>query len=181
MLFLVSALKTGTASVCFIGCFIMGMKGMSREKVETNKFVIHSVDFFLMILSMITIILFIFGLYTVSRNSAEAAKLIMGGEYTLFWGLAVVVGILVPFCLEIYELLPHFVDHTALREHNPWISGVTTVAVLAEVCASVCDRLCRAGNFIYHILMPYLVYLVFHCLSCTVRRTQRLQSFILCG
>ena len=132
MLFLVSALKTGTASVCFIGCFVLGMKGMSHEKVETNKFVIHSVDFFLMILSMITIILFIFGLYTVSRNSAEAAKLIMGGEYTfLFWGIAVVIGILFPFCLEVYELLPHFVDHAALREHNPWISGIATVAVLA--------------------------------------------------
>lgn len=131
MLFLVSALKTGTASVCFVGCFVKGLQGMSREKIETNKFVIHSVDFFLMILSMITIFLFILGLYTTPHNSQEAARLIMGGEFTfLFWGLAVVVGILIPFALVVYELIPHFTHHTVLREHNPWISGVATLAVL---------------------------------------------------
>ncbi len=131
MLFLVSALKTGAASVCFIGCFIKGLGGMPREKVETNKFVIHSIDFFLMILSIIAVLLFVFGLYTSSRSSAEAAGLIMGGEFTtLFWGLAVVVGILLPLSLELYELIPHFVSRKALREHNPWISGVVTVSVL---------------------------------------------------
>jgi formate-dependent nitrite reductase membrane component NrfD len=131
MLFLVSALKTGTASICLIGCFIKGFRGMTREQIETNKFMIHSIDFVLMILSIIAILLFIFGLYTSSRSSVEAAGLIMGGEFTfLFWGLAVVVGVLVPLCLEVYELLPHFISRTAMREHNPWLSGVVTLSVL---------------------------------------------------
>lgn len=131
MLFLVSALKTGTASICLYGCFIKGFGGMSQEKMETNKFMVHSLDFVLMVLAIITIFLFIFGLYISPRSSIGAAQLIMGGPYTLhFWGLVVVLGILIPLCLEIYELLPHFVRQAAMREHNPWISGVITVSVL---------------------------------------------------
>ncbi len=132
MLFLVSALKTGTASICLIGCVVKGIGGMSREQIETNKFVIHSIDFFLMILSIIAILLFVFGLYAAPRSSVEAAGLIMGGEFTfLFWGLAVVVGVLFPLSLEVYELIPHFISHVAMREHNPWISGAVTASVLA--------------------------------------------------
>lgn len=131
MLFLVSALKTGTASICLYGCFIKGFGGMSQEKMETNKFMIHSLDFVLMVLAIITIFLFIFGLYISPRSSLGAAQLIMGGPYTLmFWGLVVVLGILIPLVLEIYELLPHFVRQAAMAKHNPWISGVITISVL---------------------------------------------------
>jgi len=132
MLFLVSALKTGTASICMVGCVVKGFGGMSREQIETNKFVIHSIDFFLMILSIIALALFVFGLYTSSRSSLEAAGLIMGGEFTfLFWGVAVVIGVLFPLSLELYELIPHFIRRSAMREHNPWISGAVTLSVLA--------------------------------------------------
>ncbi len=132
MLFLVSALKTGTASICLVGCVVKGIGGMTREQIETNKFIIHSIDFFLMILSIIAILLFVFGLYAAPRSSVEAAGLIMGGEFTfLFWGIAVAVGILLPLFLEVYELIPHFISHVAMRAHNPWISGVVTLSVLA--------------------------------------------------
>ncbi len=131
MLFLVSALKTGTASICLVGCFIKGFGGMSREEIETNKFMVHSIDFVLMTLSIIAVLLFIFGLYSSPRSSVEAARLIMGGEFTfLFWGLVVGLGILFPLALEVYELIPHFIKHVALREHNPWISGAVTASVL---------------------------------------------------
>jgi formate-dependent nitrite reductase membrane component NrfD len=132
MLFLVSALKTGSAAICFIGCFIQGFRGMSRKEIETNKFMIHSIDFILMILSCIAVLLFIFGLYSSSRSSVEAAHLIMGGEYTfLFWGIAVGLGIVIPLVLEVPELVPHFIKRAALRDYNPWFSGIITLAVLA--------------------------------------------------
>jgi formate-dependent nitrite reductase membrane component NrfD len=131
MLFLVSALNTGAASICLIGCFIKGFDGMTRERIETDKFMIHSIDFFLMVLSIIALLLFVFGLYTSSRSSQEAAVLIMGGEFTfLFWGLVVVIGVLLPLSLEVYELIPHFISHRAMREHNPWISGAVALSVL---------------------------------------------------
>jgi formate-dependent nitrite reductase membrane component NrfD len=127
MLFLVSALKTGTSSICLIGCFFKGFGGRNLEHIEANKKVVHSIDFVLMILSIITILLFVFGLYSSPRSSGEAAGLIMGGQFTfLFWGLVVVVGTLLPLCLELYEMF----RASAVR-HNPWISGVVTLSVLA--------------------------------------------------
>src|SRR4030042_6329488 len=131
MLFLISAMMTGSASICFVGCFIKGFRGMSRENVNTNKFIIHSIDFTLMVFSIIAVFLFILGLYVSPRSSAEAVYLIMGGEFTLlFWTLVVGVGILLPLALEVYELIPHYIWQMELREHNPWISGIITTSVL---------------------------------------------------
>jgi formate-dependent nitrite reductase membrane component NrfD len=131
MLFLLSALKTGAASICFIGCFIKGFGGMSQEEIKTNKFIIHAIDFTLMVFSVIAVFLFVLGLYVSPRSSVEAAHLIMGGDFTfLFWVIAVGVGILFPMVLEAYELIPHFIRRVQFREHNPWISGITAVSVL---------------------------------------------------
>ena len=131
MLFLVSALKTGTASICLAGCFLKGLGGMNRDKMETSRFMIPSIDLTLVILSIIAILLFIFGLYTSPLSSVGAASLIMGGEYTfLFWGLAVVVGVFLPLSFQVYELIPHVVSRTGMRDHNLWVSGVATVSVL---------------------------------------------------
>ena len=35
-----------------------------------------------------------------------------------------------PYALEVYELIPHYIEHVELRDHNPWISGVITISVL---------------------------------------------------
>ncbi|OGP68214.1 MAG: hypothetical protein A2170_14495 [Deltaproteobacteria bacterium RBG_13_53_10] len=131
MLFLISAMMTGSAAICFVGCFIIGFRGMTRENVNTNKFMIHSVDFTLMVFSIIAIFLFILGLYVSPRSSVAAVHVIMGGEFTLlFWILVVGVGVILPLCLEVYELIPHYIVHVELREHNPWISGIITTSVL---------------------------------------------------
>jgi formate-dependent nitrite reductase membrane component NrfD len=131
MLFLISAMMTGSAAICFVGCFIKGFRGMSRENVNTNKFMIHSIDFTLIIFSIIAVFLFILGLYVSPRSSAAAVHLIMGGEFTLlFWTLVVGVGILIPLAFEVYELIPHYIKQVELREHNPWISGIITTSVL---------------------------------------------------
>ena len=131
MLFLISAMMTGSAAICFVGCFIKGFRGMTRENINTNKFMIHSIDFTLMVFSMIAVFLFILGLYVSPRSSVAAVHLIMGGEFTLlFWILVVGVGILLPLAFEVYELIPHYIGHVELREHNPWISGIITTSVL---------------------------------------------------
>jgi formate-dependent nitrite reductase membrane component NrfD len=132
MVFLVSALKTGTASICLIGYFFKGFGGKNLEQIEANKKVIHSIDFVLMVLFIITILLFVFGLYTSPGSSVEAARLIMGGQFTfLFWGLVMAVGTLLPLFLELYEIMPRSVSHVSKVRHNPWISVVVTVSVLA--------------------------------------------------
>jgi formate-dependent nitrite reductase membrane component NrfD len=131
MLFLISAMMTGSAAICFVGCFVKGFRGMSRENINTNKFMIHSIDFTLMVFSIIAVFLFILGLYVSPRSSVAAVHLIMGGEFTfLFWFFVVGIGILVPLSLEVYELIPHYIQQVELREHNPWISGIITTSVL---------------------------------------------------
>jgi len=104
---------------------------MSPENVRTNKFMIHSIDFTLIVFSIIATFLFILGLFVAPRSSVEAVHLIMGGRFTLaFWILNVGVGILLPLALEVYELIPHYIENVELREHNPWISGIITTSVL---------------------------------------------------
>ena len=102
MLFLISAMMTGSASICFVGCFIRGFRGMSRENVNTNKFMIHSIDFTLMVFfSVIAVFLFILGLYVSPRSSSAAVRLIMGGPFTLlFW-----ISLLPPVYLNISSSL----------------------------------------------------------------------------
>ncbi len=131
MLFLISAMMTGSAAICFIGCFIKGFWGMSRETINTNKFMIHSIDFTLMVFAIISVTLFVLGLYVSPRNSPEAVHLIMGGPFTLlFWVVVVGIGILIPFAFEVYELIPHYIEQVELREHKPWVSGIITLSVL---------------------------------------------------
>lgn len=130
MIFLLSAMLSGTASICFVGCFLKG-RGMSRERINTNKFLIHSFDFTLIVFSLIGVLLFILGLYVSPRSSAEAVRIIMGGIFTYpFWVLVVGIGLVVPFVLEVYELIPHYIRHVELREHKPWISGLITTCIL---------------------------------------------------
>jgi formate-dependent nitrite reductase membrane component NrfD len=132
ILFLVSALKTGTSSICLIGYFFGGFGEKNLEKIEANKKVIHVIDFVLMVLSIIAILLFVFGLYSSPRSSEEAVGLIMGGQFTfLFWGLVVVVGTLFPFALELYEMIHRAGKDATPARHSPWISGLVTLSVLA--------------------------------------------------
>jgi formate-dependent nitrite reductase membrane component NrfD len=131
MLFLISAMMTGSASICFVGCFIKGFRGMSREQINTNKFMIHSIDFTLMVFSIIAIFLYILGLYVSPRSSAEAVHLIMGGEFTLlFWVFVVGVGIVFPLIVVVNELLPYFNERSRDTEHKLWLTGLVTVSVL---------------------------------------------------
>jgi formate-dependent nitrite reductase membrane component NrfD len=130
MIFLLSAMLTGTASICFVGCFLKG-KVVSHEEINTQKFLIHSFDFTLIVFSMIGISLFILGLYVSPRSSAEAVKIIMGGFFTYpFWILVVGIGLVVPFLLEVYELMPHYITRDEMREHRPLISGLISMCIL---------------------------------------------------
>ncbi len=131
MLFLLSSMKTGSASICFVGCFILGFRGNDPGPINTNKFMINSIDFTLTVFFIIAVFLFILGLYVSPRSSVAAVHLIMGGEFTfLFWTFVVGVGILLPLALGVYELIPHYIEQVELREHNPWISGIITTSVL---------------------------------------------------
>jgi formate-dependent nitrite reductase membrane component NrfD len=132
MLFLISALKTGTASISLAGYLIRKFGHAKQHEQKTGTFIIPSLDMALMLLSIIAITLFILGLYVSPLNSADTAGLIMGGEFTfLFWGFVVVIGIFLPLVLEVYELAPNLKNATPKYGHPSWIAGITTLSVLA--------------------------------------------------
>lgn len=127
MLFLISALKTGMAAICVAGWFFKGFRG---EKMHETGFV-RSVDSVLIALSVVAIALYIFGLYTSVQSASEAVALIMGGEFTvLFWGMVVVVGILIPLFYKAYEFMPGPTGNGILVRHNGLVSGLVTVSAL---------------------------------------------------
>jgi formate-dependent nitrite reductase membrane component NrfD len=131
LLFLLSAVKTGTASISLIGHFFSGFRGMRSEEIKANMFMINSVDLILMVFSIIAVFLYIFGFYISTRSTVEAVHLIMGGEFTLlFWVFVVGVGIVFPLIVVVYELLPHFNERLRDTEHKLWLTGVVTVSVL---------------------------------------------------
>jgi formate-dependent nitrite reductase membrane component NrfD len=71
-------------------------------------------DLAFLAVELLLIGLLVIGLLTASAAHAEAAKLILGGPYTLiFWGGIVLVGILVPLALQALEL-GHRIRHTVV-------------------------------------------------------------------
>jgi formate-dependent nitrite reductase membrane component NrfD len=131
LLFLLSAMKTGIASILLVGFILIGFKKMKQEEMDASKLLIHFTDLMLVALCIIGVFLFIFGLCVSTRSSCEAAKLIMGGEFTLpFWLLVVGVGMLLPLAIEVYELIPYCNRHAEPIEHSPWISVIFATSVL---------------------------------------------------
>jgi formate-dependent nitrite reductase membrane component NrfD len=71
-------------------------------------------DVILLAIELVLLALLILGLVTSSASHVEAAKLVLGGPYTLaFWGVIVGIGILVPILLQSLEL-SHRIPHTIL-------------------------------------------------------------------
>jgi formate-dependent nitrite reductase membrane component NrfD len=131
LLFLLSAMKTGNASILLVGFVLIGFKKMKQEEMDASELLIHFTDLILVVLYMIAVFLFIFGLCVSTKSSCEAVKLIMGGEFTLpFWLLVVGVGMLLPLGIEVYELIPYYNRHAEPREHSPWISVIFATSVL---------------------------------------------------
>jgi len=127
LLFLLSAVKTGTASISLAGLFFHGFRGMTPEEIKANNFVIHTIDLVVMVFSAIAVFLYIFGFYVSPRSYVEAVHLIMGGEFTvLFWVFVVGAGIAFPLILEFYELIPR----VKTRDRTLWLRGTATASVL---------------------------------------------------
>ncbi|HSR13583.1 MAG TPA: NrfD/PsrC family molybdoenzyme membrane anchor subunit [Thermodesulfobacteriota bacterium] len=130
-LFLFSAMKTGIAAISFAGWISKTSQKMTRDEIQANQFMTHTIDFTLMVFSLIAVVLFVLGMYFSPRSSTEAARLILGGGYSVpFWLFAVGAGIVFPLAVATYELVPHFFKGIHPREHRPWLAGVTASFVL---------------------------------------------------
>ncbi len=99
-LFLFSAMSTGVGTILLIRSLFF-----RREVSHQEKMLLNSVDAALILFEIFLIIPFILHQRLSTWSHAEAIKIIMGGSLTFyFWIGVILLGILVPLSLEIYEL-----------------------------------------------------------------------------
>jgi protein NrfD len=92
-LFLVSGLSTSAALV------VLGTRAHTERALFTR------IDLGLIAVELVIVALLIVNLSTGGAVQLSAARMVLGGEYTLaFWGLFVALGLLVPLMLELWEL-----------------------------------------------------------------------------
>ncbi|HBH07151.1 MAG TPA: nitrite reductase [Flavobacteriales bacterium] len=92
-LFLTSGLSTGAALIILV----------SASHKERRMFSI--IDLILIIIELFLITHLIMGFYAGPQVQQEAAKLLMGGEFTImFWVFVVILGLAIPAIMEIMEL-----------------------------------------------------------------------------
>ena len=68
LLFLLSAMKTGIASILLVGFVLISFKKMKQEEMDGSELLIHVTDLILVVLYMIAVFLFIFGLCISTRE-----------------------------------------------------------------------------------------------------------------
>ena len=93
ILFLVSGFSTAAATIIW----------MSKDHAERKLF--SKIDLFLIFIEIFLIIHLFMGFLAGPEVQVEAARLFLGGQYTIpFWLLVVVLGLILPAILEILEL-----------------------------------------------------------------------------
>ena len=93
-LFLTSGLSTGAAAIILL----------SRTHKERRMF--STIDLVLIAIELFLIIHMIMGMLAGSQVQIEASELLLGGEFTItFWVFVVILGLVFPAILEIFELI----------------------------------------------------------------------------
>lgn len=93
-LFLTSGLSTGAAAIILL----------SRTHKERRMF--STIDLVLIAIELFLIVHMIMGMMAGSQVQIEASELLLGGEFTItFWVFVVILGLIFPAILEIFELI----------------------------------------------------------------------------
>ena len=104
-LFLFSALSTGTAMILLLCCVTQYQK--DRETFILEKQLVLSLDIVFILLEIFIIIPFILHNSLSTWSQAQSLKLILGGVYTgWLWIGVVLLGLFVPLVIEIVEIWP---------------------------------------------------------------------------
>ncbi len=126
-LFLFSAMSTGTATVLLVTALV----GSRRpDELEHERKLLISTDLVLIVLEIFMLIPFLLHHALSTWSSATSISLILGGEYTVpFWIGVILLGILLPLAIEVYELFP-LIWKEAVTRYSLWLSAASGVLVL---------------------------------------------------
>jgi len=119
-LFLVSGLSTGAASIMWL----------SKDKVEKTLF--SRIDILLIVIELFFIVHLFMGFWAGPQVQIESAALFFGGEFTLYFGLFVVIlGLIIPGIFEVMELNGYHI-HVAIPAAMIIIGGLIFRFVMVE-------------------------------------------------
>ncbi len=109
-LFLLSALSSGVASIILVGVFSRRKSSdpAIRADYDNSSYLLVSSDALLLGGELLIVFLFLlFGQLTVGDVRYSMGVILPGGQMaTLFWGLVVIVGLLIPFIIELFQIAP---------------------------------------------------------------------------
>lgn len=127
-LFLFSAMSSGTATVLLVTALV----GARHESgMEEERRLLVSTDVVLIVLEIFMLVPFLLHHALSTWSSSSSIELILGGEYTLwFWVGVILLGILLPLAIEGYELFPVVLKEGAAR-YSLLLSAASGVLVLA--------------------------------------------------
>lgn len=133
MLFLISALSTGIAILVLLNTLLnrkITDPEFLKDSSETN-YVLTATDTIFIGLEILVIFLFIMYAHLTVGNQSDAIKVIeWGGELSLmFWFWVVIVGLLIPVLIELFQIIPKIIYHREAIFH-PVMSVVIPVFVL---------------------------------------------------
>jgi len=109
-LFVLSALSGGVACIILAGVFFRRKSDNPaiRADYENSSYLLISSDALLLGGELMVVFLFLlFGHLTIGDVRYAMASILPGGELAyMFWGLVVIVGLLIPFFIEILQITP---------------------------------------------------------------------------
>ncbi len=126
-LFLFSAMSSGTATVLLVTALL----GTRHEHgYEEERRLLVSTDMVFIVLEIFMLVPFLLHHALSTWSSASSIELILGGEYTLwFWIGVILLGIVLPLLIEAYELFPVILKEGAAR-YSLALSAVSAIFVL---------------------------------------------------
>lgn len=133
LLFLVSALSTGVATIILARVFFHGKMTDSTAEHQYHQtgYMLTSADLLLIGFEILVIFLFImFAHLTIGNLKYAMAIILPGGEMAgMFWLWVVIIGLVIPGLMELAYVLPKLIYQAGFRV--PWISeAIISVAVL---------------------------------------------------
>ena len=116
---------TGTAALIVITSFTKDHAITGDQDAK----LLYTLDILLICLEILIIIPFFIHNYLATASIRYSLDLILGGPFTLlFWGLIVILGLVTPLLLEIYEIYPMiFKKH---MHHNRALEVISGLLVL---------------------------------------------------
>lgn len=109
-LFMLSALSTGTASIMLLGVFFRrnNSNPIVRADYEHSSYLLTASDALLLAGELLIIFLFLmFAHLTIGDVRYAVGAILPGGHLALaFWGLVIALGLLIPFVIELFQIVP---------------------------------------------------------------------------